>query len=59
MIKIRAYFKWKPATREQALAFARWLFRQMTCARGDEARVEKINTRHVRGTSFTLEELRS
>lgn len=59
MIEIRVYFKWKPATREQALAFARWLFRQMTSVRGDEARVERINTRHVRGASFTLEELRS
>ena len=58
MIKIRAYFKWKQATREQALSFARWLFRQLTCIRGDEARVRQINTRHVRGTSFTLEELR-
>ena len=58
MIEIRAYFKWKPATREKALAFARLLFRQMTCVRGDEARVAQTNTRHVRGTSFTLEELR-
>ena len=55
MIEVRAYFKWKPATREQVLSFARWL---LTCVRGDEARVDRINTRHVRGTSFTLEELR-
>ncbi|MBQ9283862.1 MAG: hypothetical protein IJ773_03955 [Lachnospiraceae bacterium] len=58
MIEVRAYFKWKPVTREQALSFARWLFRQMTCVRGDEARVDRINTRHVRGIRFTLEELR-
>lgn len=58
MIEIKAYFAWKPATRERALSFARWLFRNMTGVRGDDKRVEYINARHVRGVRFTLEDMR-
>ena len=58
MIEVKAYFSWCPATEEKALSFARWLFRNMTGVRSDEKRAEYINSRHVRGVRFTLEELR-
>lgn len=57
MIETKMYFGWHPATKEKALIFAKMLFRDMPC--GDEKkRLERINTRHVRGVSFTLEDLR-
>ena len=57
MIQIRAYFGWHPATYEQALTFARWIFRHMTCIRGADNRVKKINDRHIKGIVFTLKDL--
>jgi len=58
-IEIRAHMKWaKAESREMALKFARILFRNMVNGGSDENRVKIINEQHVRGTSFTLEELR-
>ena len=57
MTELRAYFKWHPATYEQALKFARWIFRNMTCIRGNENRVKQINERHVKGVVFTIKDL--
>lgn len=58
-IFIRATFTWaKAESREKALKFARLMFRNMVNAGSDESRVKLINREHVRGTRFTLEELR-
>ena len=57
MIQTRLYFGWHPSTHEMALNFARWLFRHMTCIRGDENRLKQINTYHVKGIVFTLKDL--
>ena len=57
-IEIRAHMKWaKAESREMALKFARILFSRMVNL-NDEAKVKQINEQHVRGTRFTLEELR-
>ena len=56
MTKIRAYFKWHPVTYEQALKFAKWIFRNMTCISGNENRVKQINERHVKGVVFTIKD---
>lgn len=57
-IEIRATTTWAKAdSRETALKFARLLFRRMVNL-NDEAKVKQINEKHVRGTRFTLEELR-
>ena len=58
-IEIRMTQTWaKAESREKALKFARILFRNMVNGGSDENRVKIINEKHVRGTSFTLEELR-
>lgn len=57
MIEIRAATKWKPVSREKALSFARWLLRNMVNGGSAKERLEKINSRHVRGIRFTLDEL--
>ena len=58
-IEIRAHTKWaKAESREKALKFAKLLFRNMVNAGSDENRADLINKNHVRGTKFTLEELR-
>lgn len=58
-IEIRMTQTWaKAESREKALKFARILFRNMVNGGNDENRVKIINEKHVRGTSFTLEELR-
>lgn len=58
-IFIRATFTWaKAESRENALKFARIMFRNMVNGGSDEAKVKQINEQHVRGTRFTLEELR-
>lgn len=58
-IEIRTHMSWaKAESRDKALKFARLLFRNMVNGGSDENRVKIINEKHVRGTSFTLEELR-
>lgn len=58
-IEIRAHTTWaKAESRDKALKFARLLFRNMPNVGSDENRVKMINEKHVRGTKFTLEELR-
>ena len=57
-IFIRMTSTWAKAdSREKALKFARILFSRMVNL-NDEAKVKQINEQHVRGTRFTLEELR-
>jgi len=58
-IFIRAFFgEWKPATREKALAFARFMDNGITTIPDAERRAAYINERHLRGVTFTPEELR-
>lgn len=58
-IEIRAHMSWaKAESRDKALKFARIMFRNMVNAGSDENRGKLINKNHVRGTKFTLEELR-
>lgn len=58
-IEIRAHMSWaKAESRDKALKFARILFRNMVNGGSDENRLKIINEQHVRGTRFTLEELR-
>ena len=57
-IEIRMCGKWVPATRDVALRLAKFLFVKMVGISGDEAKVEKIHSRHVRGIRFTVEDLR-
>lgn len=58
-IFIRAFFGgWKPATREKALAFARFYYKNITAV-PEKKVAEFINERFLRGVAFTLEEIKA
>lgn len=59
MIEIRTLFDgWLPATKEKALDYARFLYKNIVTRSGDDL-VEYINKNQIRGISFTKEELES
>lgn len=58
MIKIKSRFKgWLPATKEQALRYARHIYSGAVALRG-EYKTEYINTNYLKGVTLTEGELR-
>ena len=55
-IEIRAYYGWHEVSKEKALKFARRFYQGIMVAQNKNA--EYINKHHLRGISFTDEELR-
>ena len=54
MVEIKAYYgKWTPATRDDAVRFASWLFHRFTAPMSTERKLEVINSKHIRGTEVT------
>lgn len=57
MIEIKTLFDgWIPATKEKALDYAKFLYKSVMTM-SDYKLVEYINTKKIRGISFTKEEL--
>lgn len=57
MIEIKTLFKgWIPVSKERALEYAKKLYYGIKTMKEDEC-VEYINTKKIRGISFTREEL--
>ena len=55
-IMIRAFFDWHEVTREKALSFARYCYRDRLFPKDRKA--EFVNKKCLKGISFTDEELR-
>ena len=60
MIEIKAFFKWrKVESREEALRFAKYMYERIRTTSDPVKRTELVNQINVRGTVFTVDELRA
>lgn len=60
MIEIKAFFKWrKVESREEALRFAKYMYERIRTTSDPVKRTELVNKINVRGTVFTVDELRA
>ena len=52
MIEIKAFYgDWKPASKEKAAAFAKWLMRHMPAVYGEAEKMALIDAKHLRGAT--------
>lgn len=60
MIEIKAFFKWrKVESREEALKFAKYMYNKIRTTSDPVKMTALVNKIHVRGTVFTIDELRA
>ena len=56
MIEVRGFFSdWHPATREEAVLLARFIYLNMTASSIPKEKLEIINKNHVKGITITRE----
>lgn len=60
MIEIKAFYKWrKVESREEALKFAKCMYERIRTTSDPVKMAALVNKIHVRGTVFTVDELRA
>jgi len=56
MIEIRGFFSdWHPATKEEAVLLARFIYLNMTASSIPKEKLETINRDHIKGITITKE----
>ena len=56
MIEIRGFFSdWHPATKEEAVLLARFIYLNMTASSVPKEKLEIINRDHIKGIAITKE----